>query len=756
MATPLGERAFAEHVKSKLDATFQKINDGAPGVSGLAKFTKAWMYGREFLFPRDIRTQERKEFDQEAFKETFEILGKSKQLWRVIETFTQDLRRQLPLIDEEVLEFMRQYQETEDVTIIRRMIMRVAEWWKAWAPVPELGSPIMTAFNMEFQTHFFSILPPTFPSAFKALCASTLGQPADPEMWQTFETLGLLDRYENLVASVCYEQIEARVQETCVGEWSQPMLSQLRSWMADDIVQWMIMPYARAARNPEETRSMLHGVGSRFDFHVCKTLCDLRTTEIFDIIVDFPDSMPALIDLKECLQRVDQRSELVSTLRSLYDHLLIELLANRKRLLHPGADTKDILHQYVSMIRCLRVIDPPGVLLHKVADPVRRYLRERPDTIRSIVSSLVGEGGDLVDENEPIQPLHVQVEDYSDPNWEPEAIDAGPEFRTNKPSDVISTLVSIYDSKDLFVKELQVLLAQRLLAITDGNFDKERRNIEILKIRFGEAALQVCEVMLRDMTDSRRIDQHVQSQKPCLMHPTIISKHFWPPLQTGKLQMPGQYKEILETYSKEFTAFKQDKKLRYLPQLGTLDLTIELTDRTLDVHVPPLEAAVIELFSTKDEWILDDLSKELNVDSSAVRQALDTWVDYGVVSEDKLHHFVLLETSESGSAAGPSRPAAPRTDKSLKEFVGKPAVVENEAAPVMSAQQQEAEQMRVYWKFIEGMLTNLGTLPLDRIQTMLRFAPGYSRSIEQLGVFMEAARREGLVVNTNGLWKLSK
>ena len=92
-------------------------------------------------------------------------------------------------------------------------------------------------------------------------------------------------------------------------------------------------------------------------------------------------------------------------------------------------------------------------------------------------------------------------------------------------------MVSIYDSKDLFVKELQVLLAQRLLAVTDGNYEREvrhqfsewesrvliggiqRRNIEILKIRFGEAALQVCEVMLRDMTDSRRIDQHVQQQK---------------------------------------------------------------------------------------------------------------------------------------------------------------------------------------------------------------------------------------------------
>jgi hypothetical protein len=45
----------------------------------------------------------------------------------------------------------------------------------------------------------------------------------------------------------------------------------------------------------------------------------------------------------------------------------------------------------------------------------------------------------------------------------------------------------------------------------------QRRNLEILKVRFGEAPLQVCEVMLKDMTDSRRIDQHVQSQSSVSM-----------------------------------------------------------------------------------------------------------------------------------------------------------------------------------------------------------------------------------------------
>jgi len=61
---------------------------------------------------------------------------------------------------------------------------------------------------------------------------------------------------------------------------------------------------------------MLQGVGPRFDFHINKTLCDLRfvvisgpewsilikdyfrTQEIFDIIIDFPDSIGALQDLR--------------------------------------------------------------------------------------------------------------------------------------------------------------------------------------------------------------------------------------------------------------------------------------------------------------------------------------------------------------------------------------------------------------------------------------------------------------------------
>ena len=155
----------------------------------------------------------------------------------------------------------------------------------------------------------------------------------------------------------------------------------------------------------------------------------------------------------------------------------------------------------------------------------------------------------------------------------------------------------------------------------------------------------------------------------------------------------------------------------------------------------------------------------LKVDATAVRRALDTWTDQGVICEEVVApetRYVLVEKAGEIPASS-SRPLAPRHGEYLRSprcriayRDNSLAVIEEPVAPVVTPQQQEAEQMRVYWKFIEGMLTNLGALPIDRIQTMLKFAPNYTRTVEQLGIFMEAARREGLVTVNNGLWRLNK
>jgi anaphase-promoting complex subunit 2 len=56
---------------------------------------------------------------------------------------------------------------------------------------------------------------------------------------------------------------------------------------------------------------------------------------------------------------------------------------------------------------------------------------------------------------------------------------------------------------------------------------------------------------------------------------------------------------LQEEYASEFSKFKPDKKLRWLPHLGTVELELHLEDRIVKATVPPLEAAFIELFSGK-------------------------------------------------------------------------------------------------------------------------------------------------------------
>jgi hypothetical protein len=123
-----------------------------------------------------------------------------------------------------------------------------------------LGHTISSAYIVTFQTHVFSVLPASFAAGFKRLLAATLALstegvtpdiPAsvqDSRLWPSFELLGLADRYESLIASVCYEHIEKHVVETCTGKWDEPMLSQLREWMAEKVVPWMLLPYARGAK----------------------------------------------------------------------------------------------------------------------------------------------------------------------------------------------------------------------------------------------------------------------------------------------------------------------------------------------------------------------------------------------------------------------------------------------------------------------------------------------------------------------------
>jgi hypothetical protein len=91
-------------------------------------------------------------------------------------------------------------------------------------------------------------------------------------------------------------------------------------------------------------------------------------------------------------------------------------------------------------------------------------------------------------------------------NWEPRKRDPDLIEHGLSGLDVLALLVSIYGSTDLFVNEYRSLLADKLLNNLCYNTDVEVETLELLKIRFGEEPLHSCEVMLRDIEDSKRIN----------------------------------------------------------------------------------------------------------------------------------------------------------------------------------------------------------------------------------------------------------
>lgn len=79
--------------------------------------------------------------------------------------------------------------------------------------------------------------------------------------------------------------------------------------------------------------------------------------------------------------------------------------------------------------------------------------------------------------------------------------------------------------------------------------------MELLKIKFGEHSLSKCEVMLKDMGDSKRVnatirynlrnEMHkkpnaVDNESEMLLSATIISSLFWPKLGEDELQLPRE------------------------------------------------------------------------------------------------------------------------------------------------------------------------------------------------------------------------
>ncbi|KAL8943846.1 MAG: hypothetical protein Q9216_000839 [Gyalolechia sp. 2 TL-2023] len=589
-------------------------------------------------------------------------------------------------------------------------------------------------------------------------------------------------RLQKILAEVMSDILSKYVRRTYAGEWNSQssVTTKLRYWVENRFARFIVEVMSILSTTDTEGTEITLSDVERWQEIAINRLGVLRTEELFDVIVAWKrDSKGAVEDLKRYVTNTAARTHLTNSFS--------EILG--RRLLQPAAATTAILQVYISIIRAFAILDPRGVLLDRVARPVRRYLRDRDDTVAIVVSSLLADSKDASPDPNLLSELAEEMDnnddvsgrenddadlDFDDMEWMPDPVDAGPDYKNSKRLDVIGSLISLFETKDIFVKEFQQILGERLLR-SEQNFEKEIRVLELLKVRFGEASLQACEVMLRDIQDSRRVDTVVRHDQHLAMsergrpyaevHARILSHLFWPSLHDESFSVPPEISAIQARYEKGFETLKQSRKLTWLNALGQVTVHLEFQDRSLTEVVQTWQASVIYAFQDDDaDGMTDDgqpvtktvtqLVSELSMSESYVRNGLTFWVGKLVLSPsssspDTYHVLETLPSSAQRTASGSATTL-------LTAAAAADAATSAPAPAVRSEEEIMREKMEVFWQFVVGMLTNQGAMPLTRIVMMLKVVVpgGFPFGNEELKQFLEGRVREGRLEVVGGSYRI--
>jgi anaphase-promoting complex subunit 2 len=251
----------------------------------------------------------------------------------------------------------------------------------------------------------------------------------------------------------------------------------------------------------------------------------LRTDALLDYVCTWPHSEAAVLDIREYVgsNGAPEKAHLCASFSQQI----------HRRLLHAGTSTTEILSVYINVIHVFRLLDSRGVLLEKVAIPIRSYLRSREDTASTIAASFLIDANRMeahdydhdkicidiakaVNESD-IDAQEDRVLNWDDMEWLPDPIDAGPTYRSSKSDDVVAYIIALFEPDD-FIKAFSTALGLHLLQGKKRDLSNEIRLVELLKSRLDASKLQHAEVMLRDMHDSatlnRRIDPNYGVEHP--------------------------------------------------------------------------------------------------------------------------------------------------------------------------------------------------------------------------------------------------
>ncbi|CDW73691.1 anaphase-promoting complex subunit 2 [Stylonychia lemnae] len=520
--------------------------------------------------------------------------------------------------------------------------------------------------------------------------------------------LGLSEYLEVAFEKILLNQVDKYLDQIR-GEFIQPCLKIVQDYLQNIISRWVkdVVNLDQTNDSPD-IKLAKQKILSKWERDLEHTLLtkfvSLRTKDIFEIFQEFPDSMPSINDFKYALEKTQLHKQFVNQVKEQFS----------QRLLLPGVITFIIIEHYIQAIRVLKLIDPSTILLEMISEPIKDHLRQRQDTLRCIVQSILADESELYNQlgqayvriplrgskNNKLVDYKQNAAEYNGgpsgrdddnddyissdedeqaaENWEPLPLqnDMRDFFISakRKKTDIISTLVNIYGSQDAFLKVYKSMLEERLLSGNEIKQENEIRNLELMKLRFGDQNLHSSDVMLRDIKESERIriatrqiiekkqnetGRHViygSSELPIQnLNACIISKGYWDSIQeddTGNQFKPPKFlQKAYDDFEAIYQSLKRIRKVNFKPQLGSVNLTLHFNNGSFKFRVTPIQASIISLFNDKNPKTLsaDFIADQLDIKVDEVRRKVSFWVCKGVLKEIK--KFKQIGTSHYRSTA---------------------------------------------------------------------------------------------------------
>lgn len=375
--------------------------------------------------------------------------------------------------------------------------------------------------------------------------------------------------------------------------------------------------------------------------------------------------------------------------------------------------------------------------------------------------------------------------------WTPEPTDMVPQNNmkglfVNK--SLLDILMEIFESKEFFISEFMKLLKRKLLALKYYKLDRNwSKCMQLLKTKFANkshsstaAAVSTgpgvddgkngdysnvnnIDVMLWDVKCSNELcnKMHQVSGLDQRIFPKFISFLYWNRRLENKnkndidFQLTPGLSIELEKYCNVYSEMKPGRTLQLCKDQGVIELELSFKDgRILTCEATLEQCSLIQLFDDDEVSVMldvDDISFKLKMCPSRVKNALRFWIDKGILGREG-NLYGPLELKQQYEQT--EEPKVRSSGSNMTSYEDEDANLDGE--------KHLSTVFDHVWPFIQGMLTNLGSLKAGKIHSFLKVTVpkeiNYSMITQsQLETYLHTLiEDEKLASTSNGSYKLLK